>query len=332
MAREGDDGVLRLVRVGDALATEECDTLCCEEGGDPKALWVKARRCDGETISDPVPVIRQSFLDAIDNCGFPSAAVLLFGGECYFWNADSEGVLLAGDPDGVSYIDAESGVSKCGCFLCEEAIDLIEPIPGDPGDGAANCCPSDTGCTTFGSNTVDARVIISGTMTVRTKCTSSPDTFVEETYSWSDTLSDGGSTCLRSGGAAANQGLESWNDCSPAPYSTNPRVAFAATWNDDNGLVSASATIALLPNMPGDGSGNNFSIRIRGGNSDFVPVGAGWTNYDTDAYAYEEFVSGGCETQFAASGRLELSLNTDQNQVTISMKLVGAIDNIGVCP
>jgi hypothetical protein len=311
--------------------------VCCCTFEPPSVLWEKARRCDGEAISDPVPVIRQSFLDVIDNCGFPSAAVLEFDGECYFWNADSEGVLLAEPPDGVSYIDAESGVSKCACFICQEGLELIEPIPGNPSDGAANCCPSDTGCTTFGTKRADARVRITGTVTVRTKCSSSPDVFVENTYSFDDTLSHSGSAvtpCSRSGGSSASQGSETWNDCF-SPFSSNPQLAFSASWDDDNGLTQVTATIRNLPNMPGIASGgqvSNFQIRLRGGNSDFIPLGAAWSNYDQDEYSYEEFVSAGCETQFAAAGRIVRSLNTDQNVVTISMRVVGAIDNIGVCP
>ncbi|MFI4854932.1 MAG: hypothetical protein ACIAQF_08155 [Phycisphaerales bacterium JB065] len=303
---------------------------CCDT--EVAIAWRVGRRCDGGEAEAPVPVVRLSYLDEIIGCGFLGSAVLLFEGECWYWALDSETVGIVGEPDGEEYVSAESGVSKCACFLCEEEIDLIDPIPGDPEDGAPNCCPSDTGCTTFGSKTVDARVRISGTVFVRTRCGNNPPyTYVENSYSFSDLLSDSGSSCLRSGGAGAFQGSETWDGCTGS-YSTNPRLSFSASWDSSNGLNSVVAAIQNLPNMPGSGGGENFRIRLRGGDSDFTAVGAGWSSYDTDAYSYEEFVSGGCEDQFAASGHLELSLNGDQNQVTIDMQVVGVIDNLGACP
>ena len=298
-------------------------SCCCD--APTGVAWIVGQKCSDGTFGDkPFPVVRKSV--AIDEACLLGTHVRVYNGECFLFDQGGTEVSIEGTPSGL-FADAEAGDYYCNCWLCDEELDLKDPIDGDPNDGAANCCPNDLGCTTFGSNTVDTRATISGEFTVRTKCTSSPDTFVENSYSWSTTLSDAGSTCSRTGGTNQFQGIETWTPCNPPDFTTNPRVTLSVDWDGDDGITSVVVTIENLPNVPG-----GFRIRLRGGNSDFVPVGAGWTNYDTDSYSYNEVVVGDCETQYAAAGSIELSLNTDANVVTCSMRVSGAIDNIGPCP
>jgi hypothetical protein len=243
----------------------------------------------------------------------------------------------------------KDGKAACECcggspdelppWLSEDDVELIDPIIGGPG-GTPSCCPNDTGCTTFstllgGPKTVDARVRVKGTVTVVKKCGNEPPfTFVENTYSWDEFIEDAGQQCQRSSGARVVMASENWDDCGPGSSST-PQVSFSATWRGDSGLIVVTYSIFNLPNMPGrliGGGVQNFNIRLRGGDSYFTPTGVAWSNYDRDAYKYNEIVIGDCETQFAASGHLELSLRKNVNRVKISMQISGAIDNVGACP
>ena len=296
-------------------------SCCCD--APTGVAWIVGQKCLDLSFGEkPFPVVRKSV--AIAEACLLGSHVRVYNGECYIFSQTGTEVVIDGTPSGL-FADAEAGTYYCNCWLCDEELDLKDPIEGDPTDGAANCCPNDLGCTTFGSNTVDTRVSISGEFSVRTKC--NDGSFVTNSYSFSTDLSNSGTACDHTGGDSELQGVESWTPCIPPGFTTNPQVSYSVDWDEDNGITEATASIDNLPEVPG-----GFRIRIRGGNSDFVADGAGWSNYDEDEYSYNEAVVGDCETQFAAAGSLRLSLNTDDEIVTMSMRISGAVDNLGPCP
>lgn len=300
---------------------------CCDE---PTGVpWIVGELCGGGFGDSPFPVVRSSVVEAL--ACLEGSHVRLYNGQCYIFDVLGEQTSIEGEPSGL-FANAEATPYYCNCWLCEQDIDPVDPTPGNPDDGPPNCCPSDTGCTTFGANTVNARIVVSGRVFVRTRCGNNPPyTFIENEYEFEESFDATGSSCQVSGGGSVDKPSEDWARCvSPAP--TQPRVSGAASWSSSNGMTSFSGIIGKMPNMPGDAQGNNFRLRALGGDSNLVGLSAAFGNYDVEEYRFDEAVFGDCMASGAASGRIVLSLNGDVNYVECDMVVRVAIDNLGECP
>ena len=305
--------------------------MCCCSSA---VIWIVGNPCAGGDPPLPAPVVRRDWL--IENACFAEDSVVVkFDGVCYFFSLlTSDQIALDDPPDDVFVTDAEGGQLFCNCWLCEDDIDPDDPIVGNPDDGAANCCPSDTGCTTFGSNTVNARIRVQGRIFVRTKCSTDPDpeVFVENSYSFNEVFNVAGIACEVDAGGNVTKPSQTWTVCNPPNPSTNPFISGAVTWDATNGMLAFRGTIANMPNMPGDSGGTNFRLEALGGVSALQAVGGGWGSYVTDSYRYNAGTFNECQTSAAASGQIALSLNTNQNYVECDLAVSVAVDNVGACP
>jgi hypothetical protein len=300
---------------------------CCGDGGGANDTWVIGLRCDGGALVPPVPVLREDRWRQ-GSCGIPEGHVIKWDGVCYVWNSSSTSVNLPDGPDGTNYVDVETGPNFCFCFACLEDIDPVDPTPGNPDDGAPNCCPSDTGCTTFGANVVRARGTVTGQMTSRLRCGFSPDVFVERTYNFSADFDFTGTACELNGSQTVTKTAQVWDTCT-GTIGFTPRILLDINYNTDDGLIGATAILADTP-VAQSGTGTNFQLRLRGGDSDLVYSGspAVWTRSN---YSFNEAVAGACENQFAASGAGRWS-QSNGTRVDFAMQMTGALDNLGSCP